>query len=187
MFSVSLLGVELGGVDADHDELVLVFLLELGEVGQDVVAVDAAIRPEVEQDDLAAQLLEADRARRVEPADAPVEARRRPTWKTPAVRTFTILRPARIRIAGPPTCRRMPRADQRHDDDQRRRIRRAIEVGLRDDSCREALGASRPIAGRTARCRLYRNHGDRDGIVSEGPACGRAIDSFWHSWTGRYR
>ena len=59
-----LLGVELGGVDADDDQLVLVLLLELGEVGQDVVAVDAAERPEVEQDDLALELVQAGSARR---------------------------------------------------------------------------------------------------------------------------
>ena len=67
------LGLELGGVDADDDQLVLVFLLEGGEVGQDVVAVDAAIGPEVEQDDLAAQLFEVDRPGGVEPADSPLQ------------------------------------------------------------------------------------------------------------------
>ena len=53
MFSVFSLGVELGGVHADDHQLVLVLLLEPGQVGQDVVAVDAAIGPEIEQDDLA--------------------------------------------------------------------------------------------------------------------------------------
>ena len=48
-----LLVLELGRVDADDDQLVGVLLLELGQVGQDVDAVDAAERPEVEQDDLA--------------------------------------------------------------------------------------------------------------------------------------
>ena len=57
------LGVELGGVDADDHQLVLVLLLELGQVGQDVVAVDAAVGPEVEQDDLAPQLGRARSAR----------------------------------------------------------------------------------------------------------------------------
>ena len=71
-----LLGVELGGVDADDHQLVLVLLLELGQVGQDVVAVDAAVGPEVEQDDLALELGELDRAR-IDPADAPLEARLR--------------------------------------------------------------------------------------------------------------
>ena len=56
------LGVELGRMDADDDQLVLVLLLELGQVGEDVVAIDAAERPEIEQDDLAAQLGEGDRA-----------------------------------------------------------------------------------------------------------------------------
>ena len=49
-----LLVVELGRVDADDHQLVGIFLLQLGQVGQDVDAVDAAQRPEVEQDDLAA-------------------------------------------------------------------------------------------------------------------------------------
>ena len=55
-----LLVLELGRVDADDDELVGILLLELGQVGQDVDAVDAAERPEVEQDDLALEVLERD-------------------------------------------------------------------------------------------------------------------------------
>ena len=45
---------ELRRVHADDDELVGVLLLELLQVRQDVDAVDAAVGPEVEQDDLAA-------------------------------------------------------------------------------------------------------------------------------------
>ena len=56
------LGVELAGMDTDDHELILIFFFELGQVRQDVMAIDAAKRPEIEQDDLAAQLGERDRA-----------------------------------------------------------------------------------------------------------------------------
>ena len=62
-----LLAVELGAVHADDDDLVGVLLFELGQVGQRVDAVDAAERPEVEQDDLPLQILHRDRPGRVEP------------------------------------------------------------------------------------------------------------------------
>ena len=59
MFSVCLLVRELGGVDADDDELVRILLFQLLEVGQDVHAVDAAVRPEIEQHDPPAQFARA--------------------------------------------------------------------------------------------------------------------------------
>ena len=74
MFSVSCSAVNLARVHADDHELVLVLLLELRQVGQDVVAVDAAVGPEIQQDDLAPQLGQADRAA-VDPAHAAAEAR----------------------------------------------------------------------------------------------------------------
>ena len=77
MLSVSFLVVELGGVDADDDQLVGVLLLQLGQVGQGVDAVDAAERPEIEQDDLAAQVLELDRTGGVEPGHAAFQFRAR--------------------------------------------------------------------------------------------------------------
>ncbi len=43
IFSVSRSAAKLGRVDANDDQLVLVLLFELGQVGKDVVAVDAAI------------------------------------------------------------------------------------------------------------------------------------------------
>src|SRR5207245_1412667 len=48
-----LLVVELGRVHADDNDLVGIFLLDLGQVGERVDAVDAAEGPEVEDDDLA--------------------------------------------------------------------------------------------------------------------------------------
>ena len=63
----------LAAVDADDDQLVLVLLFELRQVGQHVVAVDAAKRPEIEQHDLAAQLGKRDRTG-IDPADASLEA-----------------------------------------------------------------------------------------------------------------
>ena len=55
--------------------LIGVFLFEPGQVGKHVDAVDAAQGPEVEKDDLAAQVLQLDRAGGVEPGDAAVELR----------------------------------------------------------------------------------------------------------------
>jgi hypothetical protein len=64
-------------VDADDDELARVLLLEPLEVGDDVQAVDAAVGPEVEQHDLAAQLRERERAVGVEPPASAREFRAR--------------------------------------------------------------------------------------------------------------
>ena len=76
-----LFGLELGRVDADHDDFVGIGLLELLQLGQDVHAVDAAVGPEIEQDELAAQLLEVDRPGRVDPLDAAVERRGPPGFR----------------------------------------------------------------------------------------------------------
>ena len=68
------LGVKLPRVDADDDQLVLVLRLELRQGGQDVVTVDAAIRPEIEQDNLSLELRQVDRTR-IDPAHTALEAR----------------------------------------------------------------------------------------------------------------
>ena len=63
-----LLGVELGGMNADHHyRVVRVPLFEVPEDGQDVHAVDAAVGPEIEDDDVAAQLADRDGAIHVQP------------------------------------------------------------------------------------------------------------------------
>ena len=52
-----LLRIELGGVHADHHQrIVAVPLLEIAQHRQDVQAVDAAVGPEVEDDDLPAKV-----------------------------------------------------------------------------------------------------------------------------------
>src|SRR5262245_50733171 len=56
---VHLLVRKLGTMDADHlKRCVLELLLKVLEVGKDVHAVDAAIRPKIQEDDLALQSLE---------------------------------------------------------------------------------------------------------------------------------
>jgi hypothetical protein len=65
-----LLREELGGVDADDHQRVGVLALQSLQVGQDVHAVDAAVSPEIEQHDLAAQFAQAERAVGVEPLQA---------------------------------------------------------------------------------------------------------------------
>ena len=64
---------ELGRVDADHDQVAGILVLEVLQIGEDVHTVDAAIAPEVEQYDLAMQVAELDRAGDIEPAGAAVE------------------------------------------------------------------------------------------------------------------
>jgi hypothetical protein len=71
-----LLVLELRGVDADDDELVGVFLFQPLEVGDDVDAVDAAVSPEVQEHDLAAQGGERERTLRVQPAAVARQLRR---------------------------------------------------------------------------------------------------------------
>jgi hypothetical protein len=67
------LRLELGRVNSDHHKLILVFLLEPGQVWKNVMAVDAAISPEIKQDDLALKLGEVNWTG-VDPADRSVEA-----------------------------------------------------------------------------------------------------------------
>src|SRR5690606_31613369 len=55
------LALELGRVHADHNQLFGIFRFQPLEVGDDVNTVDAAIRPEVQHHDLAAQIFHADR------------------------------------------------------------------------------------------------------------------------------
>ena len=73
MFSVSRSASNLAVCTPMTTSSFLIFLLQGGEVREDVVAIDAAIRPEVEQDDLAAQVFEVDRPGGVEPADSPLQ------------------------------------------------------------------------------------------------------------------
>ena len=64
---------ELRRVDADDDEHVGVALLDLAQLVDDVQAVDAAERPEVEQHDAPAQPGQRQRLRGVDPAAGAVE------------------------------------------------------------------------------------------------------------------
>mgnify|MGYP005838965733 CR=1 FL=1 len=58
------------GVDADDEEVVAEFGLEALEVGHDVLAVDAAGCPEIEEDDAATEVVEGEWALDVEPGEA---------------------------------------------------------------------------------------------------------------------
>jgi hypothetical protein len=58
---------ELGGMHADHDQLLGVLLLQFLQVGNDVHAVDAAEGPEVQKNQLAAQIVQRQRPVRVQP------------------------------------------------------------------------------------------------------------------------
>ena len=68
--------LELRGVDADDDELSRVFFFERTEVWDDVHAVDAAVSPEVQEHDLAAQARNRERPIRVQPPAPAFEFRR---------------------------------------------------------------------------------------------------------------
>jgi len=61
---------ELGRVDAHHDQLLGVLLLHRAQLVEDVQAVDAAERPEVEQDEAATEVSDRQRGGGVEPAAA---------------------------------------------------------------------------------------------------------------------
>src|SRR5262249_6702912 len=80
--------LELGRVHADDHQDVAVLLFELGQVRQRVDTVDAAQRPEVEDDDAAAQVFQADRPGGVQPGDATLEAGE-------LLLVFLVLRPVR--------------------------------------------------------------------------------------------
>jgi hypothetical protein len=70
------LGDELTRVHPDYHERVVKPLLELPDPREQVKAVDSAVRPEVEDDDLAAQVGDAERALDVEPVEPLREFRR---------------------------------------------------------------------------------------------------------------
>ena len=115
--------VELGRVHADHDERAAgEDALEVLEVGQDVHAVDAAVGPEVEQHDLALELLrEAQRPVGVEPGETRIQfggvdggAHGRPP-----------------RVGGEPTTFPGPRANRRRRVSARRAPRRPARPGTR--------------------------------------------------------
>jgi hypothetical protein len=68
--------VEFGSMDTDDDDLVGILLLQPDQVGEEVQAVNSAQRPEFEDDDFAAQILEFDRLIRTESrADSAVKLR----------------------------------------------------------------------------------------------------------------
>ena len=64
---------ELRRVHADHHQVVAELLLELAELGEHVDAVDAPLRPEVEEHDAAAQRRERERARGADEAARALE------------------------------------------------------------------------------------------------------------------
>ena len=73
------LGIEFWGMDSEDHQLVWVFLLELFQHRQDVHAVDAAVGPEVQQHDLAAEVTDVDRTGGVEiPGGTGQRTRRKP-------------------------------------------------------------------------------------------------------------
>src|SRR5207249_2599076 len=61
--------------NADHHELLGVLLLQLGQIGQRMDAVDAAERPKIEYDDLALEILNANWSGGVQPGDAAFQLR----------------------------------------------------------------------------------------------------------------
>ena len=101
-----LLGVELGGVDAEDDQRLLrETLLDAPQHGDDVHAVDAAVGPEVEDDDLTAQLSHGEPAVGVQPLELGIDLRR--TYDEFRHRARETSRPAarRITAEAPPSRR----------------------------------------------------------------------------------
>ena len=71
------LGIELAGMHADDNHVVGIRLFQLLELRQNVHAVDAAVGPEIENDEFAAQVFKIDRRRGVQPLGAPFQRRGR--------------------------------------------------------------------------------------------------------------
>lgn len=67
-----LLIIEFSGVDADNNKLVFIFCLQRFEVRDYVHAVDAAIDPEIEENDFAFEALNCP-GRRIQPGQVPGE------------------------------------------------------------------------------------------------------------------
>ena len=68
--------LEFGRMDADHHNLIGILLFQLLQVRNDVHAVDAAVRPEIEQYDFASQVLEPDRRVGIDPIQSGRKLRR---------------------------------------------------------------------------------------------------------------
>ncbi|SMP00021.1 hypothetical protein SAMN06265221_1562 [Paracoccus laeviglucosivorans] len=95
---------EFRGVDADHDQsLILVFLGPGPDIGDGAQAVDAGIGPEIDQHDLALQLLGRQRVR-VQPADCPIamDGPRKPNQSAAAPRPVIIIICLLVSMAGSP-------------------------------------------------------------------------------------
>lgn len=56
-------------MDTDDDEFIRVLGFEAFKIGDDMDAVDASVGPELEQDDLAPEVAQSDRFRRVDPVE----------------------------------------------------------------------------------------------------------------------
>jgi hypothetical protein len=63
-------------MNANHDQIVWIRVLQLLQLRQNVHAVDAAKRPEVEHHELAFEVLEVDRPAGIDPGGAAIERRR---------------------------------------------------------------------------------------------------------------
>src|SRR5262249_52645573 len=75
-FSVFLI-VELGGMHADHHDFFFVFLLQPGQIGQCMNAVDAAESPEIEDDDFSLEVaVDLDGTGAINPGDSAFQFRR---------------------------------------------------------------------------------------------------------------
>jgi hypothetical protein len=62
-------GGELGTVDADRDQHIAVALFELPQLRKYVETVDSAVGPEIEQDELAAQVAQRQRSCNIDPIE----------------------------------------------------------------------------------------------------------------------
>jgi hypothetical protein len=71
------LSIELARMHADDDDVIGIRLFQLFEFRQHVHAVDAAVGPEIEDDEFAAKVFQFDWRRRVEPFGAALQRRRR--------------------------------------------------------------------------------------------------------------
>ncbi len=78
-------------MDAHDHQLIGIFLFEFGEIGERVDAIDAAKSPEVEDNDLAAEVGQLQRTGRIEPVGSTLELGRGYAPLLPLVRGIAIV------------------------------------------------------------------------------------------------
>ena len=178
---------ELGRVHADkRDRITGVPFLQLGEVGQHVDAVDAAVGPEIEHDNLAGELPVERKRRRVEPIFAIGERRRAESFGLlvhPLDMGLELLeQPGELRAARRQVGRLARRGESGQGEGERGQLGQAEERGAKG----LAHGLKLPLAGRGCKSGLGVSAwpSDHDARQTDSEFGGDAWPSPWRRSTG---